>query len=141
MQDNILRSKSFKNININFQLPHINFPTIIFLIIVKKLWTICKVSSFWKHLATLDIYIYIHTHRYMYMYQPLISIWCVNNSMPFKSEIFSYVYRPFVFLIKAIIYPLSIFTRGFRLLYVTECSTFSFYYFSFDIISPICYTF
>ena len=36
MQDNILRSKSFKNIYRNFQLPHINFPTIIFPIIVKE---------------------------------------------------------------------------------------------------------
>lgn len=75
-------------------------------------------SSFWKHLATLDIYTDIC------IYQPLISIWCVNNSMSFKFEISSYVYRPFIFLIKAIIYLLSIFTRGFRLLYVTECSTF-----------------
>ena len=72
----------------------------------------------------------IYTYTDICIHISLMSIQRVNNSISFKFEIFSYVCRPFIFLIMATIYPLSIFTRGFRLLYVTECSTFSpFYYF------------
>lgn len=63
---------------------------------------------------------------YIYIFfPPLISIWCVNNSISFKFEIFWYAYWPFIFLTMGIISTLSIFTGVFRLLYVTECLIFS----------------